>query len=403
MYAPDLRRGPTTTTFLGTATYITEPQEQNKATTILKIEEAQPPNTFDELYTPLPNQVEFKKINTNVLNSMKFPSKSNDKEDGLLEVKSMFTQWQKYLNLEEHKAVVSDSFWYVVTKFFKREIQPDETSETYPKINFNKLPKEDQKLLTRISRNYINLFLTIDRKDDRQLFFKTYFDILAQSVFYALFYSFPLSRSKFNDDLKKQLLDEFSYLFTGIEIANSQKYLKEWNLDLGAGNIFKKQAEQKFAKQQQYEQSLPPIVLSQTTVKARNKRVMVPIKFSPIVQIYLAENKYSTRNQIQEYKMKFTESEKNQDELELKFARYIKLADQLKSEAIAMRDDNENRKKKMKSEIKTIKQETVNHHKRLEKRKAEELERGAHEYANYLVSMLNAGITVANLGVSKQK
>lgn len=39
----------------------------------------------------------------------------------------------------------------------------------------------------------------------------------------------------------------------------------------------------------------------------------------------------------------------------------------------------------------------------MEKRKAEELERGAHEYANYLVSMLNAGITVANLGVSKQK
>lgn len=53
--------------------------------------------------------------------------------------------------------------------------------------------------------------------------------------------------------------------------------------------------------------------------------------------------------------MKFTESEKNQDELELKFARYIKLADQLKSEAIAMRDDNETKKKKMKSEIKTIK------------------------------------------------
>lgn len=57
----------------------------------------------------------------------------------------------------------------------------------------------------------------------------------------------------------------------------------------------------------------------------------------------------------------------------------------------------------MKRAIASIKEETVNHHKRLEKRKAEELERGAHEYANYLVSMLNAGITVANLGVSKQK
>jgi hypothetical protein len=39
----------------------------------------------------------------------------------------------------------------------------------------------------------------------------------------------------------------------------------------------------------------------------------------------------------------------------LKFARYIKLADQLKAEAIAMKEDNEAKKKKMKSEIKTIK------------------------------------------------
>jgi hypothetical protein len=66
-----------------------------------------------------------------------------------------------------------------------------------------------------------------------------------------------------------------------------------------------------------------------------------------------------------------------------------------------MGQDNKRRKILMKRSIKEIKEETVNHHKRLEKRKAEELERGAHEYANYLVSMLNAGITVANLGVSK--
>jgi hypothetical protein len=68
-----------------------------------------------------------------------------------------------------------------------------------------------------------------------------------------------------------------------------------------------------------------------------------------------------------------------------------------------MKRDNRIKRKTMKLAIKEIKEETVNHHKRLEKRKNEELERGAHEYANYLVSMLNAGITVANLGVSKQK
>ena len=54
----------------------------------------------------------------------------------------------------------------------------------------------------------------------------------------------------------------------------------------------------------------------------------------------------------------------------------------------------------MEKEIKKFKNETVKHHRRLEKRKAEELERGAHEYANYLVSMLNAGLTMANLGVT---
>ena len=53
----------------------------------------------------------------------------------------------------------------------------------------------------------------------------------------------------------------------------------------------------------------------------------------------------------------------------------------------------------MEDEIKKIKKETVTHHKRLEKRKLEELERGPHEYANYLVSMLNAELSMANLGV----
>lgn len=119
------------------------------------------------------------------------------------------------------------------------------------------------------------------------------------------------------------------------------------------------------------------------------------------MRIYLESNQYGTRHQIKMYKMKFTESERNQDDLELKFKRYMKLADQIKKQALELKKDNSNRKKDMKEQIQQIKRETVEHHKRLEKRKAEELERGAHEYANYLVSMLNAGITVANLGVAK--
>ena len=96
-----------------------------------------------------------------------------------------------------------------------------------------------------MSKNYISLFLSIQDKADNHLFFKTYFDVLSQAVFYAFFYAYPLSRIKFNDSLKKKLLDEFSYLFTGVQISNTSMYLENWNLDLGAGNIFKIEAETK--------------------------------------------------------------------------------------------------------------------------------------------------------------
>lgn len=56
-------------------------------------------------------------------------------------------------------------------------------------------------------------------------------------MFYSFFYAFPKSRTEFGNDLKGDLINEFSYLFTGIQITNSNKYWTQWNLDLGAGNI----------------------------------------------------------------------------------------------------------------------------------------------------------------------
>jgi len=55
-----------------------------------------------------------------------------------------------------------------------------------------------------------------------------------------------------------------------------------------------------------------------------------------------------------------------------------------------MKKENKNNMDKMKKEIASFKEETVQHHKRLEKRKQEELERGA-QYFNInkiLVNML---------------
>lgn len=83
----------------------------------------------------------------------------------------------------------------------------------------------------------MNILLSIENKNDNNMFFKKYFDIIAQAVFYSFFYAFPKSRSEFGNELKSDLINEFSYIFTGIQITNSYKYWSQWNLDLGAGNI----------------------------------------------------------------------------------------------------------------------------------------------------------------------
>jgi len=68
----------------------------------------------------------------------------------------------------------------------------------------------EENLLDRIAKNYINMLLSIEDPVDNQSFFKRYFDIIAQAVFYSYFYAFPKSRSEFNDELKKDLINEFS-------------------------------------------------------------------------------------------------------------------------------------------------------------------------------------------------
>lgn len=48
----------------------------------------------------------------------------------------------------------------------------------------------------------------------------------------------------------------------------------------------------------------------------------------------------------------------------------------------------------LQKEVNKIKQETLSHCKRLEKKKKEELDKGSHEYANYIVSMINSSYVV---------
>jgi len=103
--------------------------------------------------------------------------------------------------------VISDLFWLTTLKFFLQN-HPD-------------ADKIEKILVTRIAKNYINFLIRVEDKFEGDKFFKRYFDILAQAVFYSLFYAFPKSRHKFNDDLKHKLIEFFSEKFTGIKISNT--------------------------------------------------------------------------------------------------------------------------------------------------------------------------------------
>ena len=119
------------------------------------------------------------------------------------------------------------------------------------------------------------------------------------------------------------------------------------------------------------------------------------------MELYLKTNKYKTRNYVSEFKMKYTQTDKQEQLKEEKFKQYKEEARRIFEWSEEQKNDDEKKGKALKGEIKDLKTETINHHKRLE-RQGGGAGAGRHEYANYLVSMLNAGITMTSLGVVRK-
>jgi len=102
-----------------------------------------------------------------------------------------------------------------------------------------------------MAANYVSYTLLEDvkgvKEKHKERFFRTFYDTMAQSVFYSLFYAYPKSRSQLNDETKRNLLNIFSHMFTGVEIKSAK--FEHWDLDLGTGNILTVGAKKKGAKQ----------------------------------------------------------------------------------------------------------------------------------------------------------
>ena len=136
-------------------------------------------------------------------------------------------EWNRIFEMEHADAIISDAFWYVICKIFKKNDPNNEQYEPHQEF-----------LLDRIAANYVSFTIVEDVKLDKQVkakFFEGFYDIIAQSVFYSLFYAYPKSRSLLNNEMKRKLLNIFSYLFTGMKIKSAK--FEHWNLDMGTGNI----------------------------------------------------------------------------------------------------------------------------------------------------------------------
>lgn len=108
---------------------------------------------------------------------------------------------------------------------------------------------------------------------------------------------------------------------------------------------------------------------------------------------YLDLKKYKTKNYLKPNTMKLTPYDESQKVYESKLPVYqeaMESAEKLKQEFTGLLKKNK-LFKAMNDDIKAIKKKTLLHNKMLEEKRREEIEKGAYEYANYLVSMLNAG------------
>lgn len=137
---------------------------------------------------------------------------------------------------------MGDCFWYIICHIFKKG-----------KADIESIPysEYEEAYLDRIAANYVSYTLLEDvkgiKEKHKERFFRTFYDTMAQSVFYSLFYAYPKSRSQLNDETKRMLLNVFSYMFTGMEIKSAK--FEHWDLDLGTGNILTIGAKKKQAKQ----------------------------------------------------------------------------------------------------------------------------------------------------------
>lgn len=351
------------------ASFHTKPRESHiidRQNQVFKIENALPPEMLIGNCISLPDNSNLPRVIDSVFNTLRTHYTK-------FQNKKLEARWRGYFESNESTYVISDFFWYAIIKLEKQKANPD----SYADI--------ERQLLDRISHNYIHLSVNVDRKD-KEIFLSHFFDCLAQAIFYSMFFAYPKSRSKLNnEEFKLALYELVSHELTGIPMRNNGFDL--WILDLGAGNVLEHNTSSKSTPDSIKSTLLPPVR------KTDLKRKIQEIRYSPLVSRYLHSRRYEALNAIPSWNMRYTlRNIKKEKEVDRKFAHFRKLAIKTEEQA-RLRDQQYNAySDKIDEKIHANHIDFLRHVRRLNNYTKKILEEDPHEYANKLVSLYNQNL-----------
>jgi hypothetical protein len=175
------------------------------------IELATFPGYTPDRVTQLPHRL-------NTLNHMSLITRA---QDSFAKQSKFVIYWEELFYSELSQNIFHDVFWW----FFLHNYQPDQHVQN--------------QIFTRIAQNYI-LFLTkMPLTRYRDVFFKMYPDVLAQTVYSAFMHCFPTSWNNFDEKFKSELCNVVSLWFKGLKPMPEN--WRQWNFRvLEPSNLMRK-------------------------------------------------------------------------------------------------------------------------------------------------------------------
>ena len=287
---------------------------------IFEVENAVPPTDSTKGFYTLPTNVTLKQLITHITFSNKKPLPQVQLNSILLSI--------------HNEAIISDCFWL----FFCKEFKSD-TASTNP---YNDIAEG---CLDRIAANFVSFFIDysatqLTNKKKKEKFFKVYYDIVAQAVFFAFYFAYPKSRPKFTTITISRMLAYFSRLFNGIETKKSN--IEHWVLELGSGNIISE-----LIARSKKSGLLPS--KGDTSTKKKG------IRYSELFQRYLERHKYKMINCIKPLNMKISQPQEVKEKREYKFKSFKTAADKCTQAVVESKKKCSDEELECKSAIETIK------------------------------------------------